>query len=945
MTNLAWRTIIPMTCAGIGFLGGINPISGADDFTALHTGGTDVMVMRGENSFMEISVGGWGPNWGWQGWKGDAVPGSDSMALNCSTKGFRANLVYRPASKGFSVDASLTPEQSSEITMIMIGCSFPGIRKGSWKAVNGSGETMSGELPLPRNVFGEFGKISNIEIAGEDGATTKLGLSPAISVPVDGGQLRLEFASGKVEAGKNYSFKLAVELPGGCTLYSDPTKAPGTRDFDKWYQFAGTGHPSGESLLDMSDWSKEPAGAKGRIVIEDEKLLYGGKPIKLWGLNVCYGDCAPKKDLADKRAALYKRYGINSVRLHKYADGAGWQGILKKDDASEFDPEALDRMDYFVSKLKESGIFVKLSPIFYVKPRQANRKDIPYFDEFKENDGVAQTGGGAMYLGLELQDLQMRQMANLLKHKNPYTSMTYAQDPAIAVIEITNEDSILFYGTLGVLQKVPSLRKRAGEAFAAWLKRKYKTKDKLLAAWSEDMLGNFKAEGFPDESWEDNRIYPIGNPWFYSPDQLDGSQKNRKARLLDTVGFLAELQDETYRRMSDSIRKAGYDGALLASNWQAGEGTSHYMNLHSDAQIGIVDRHNYFGGGSPQIINNTSMLALPGSGTLSSSFQQVKGRPFMLSEWIHVMPNEWGVEGPAIIGAYGMGLQGWDVSYMFQNRDPGEFMRALQTSRNNTWNVAAPNILGSFPAVSRMVRRGDVREAKNTHTLNVHLPSVLKGEWSFQDKTRQEHDVKSFSTGVVPTEALAVARVAVAFVDQPTQTHPFNLDDFRKDGGYASDTGELFWSPGVKPMDGYFTVETEGTEAIVGFAEDRTLSANFAEITPRSRFASIFLTAKNTDKNLSDDKQIIVSAIARCRNSGANYLMDKIISDFGDEKKGPILMEPVRAEIRLLRKGGAQVHILDHDGMRTGTTIPLENGSFKIDTARDKTPYYLIEYH
>ena len=31
---------------------------------------------------------------------------------------------------------------------------------------------------------------------------------------------------------------------------------------------------------------------------------------------------------------------------------------------------------------------------------------------------------------------------------------------------------------------------------------------------------------------------------------------------------------------------------------------------------------------------------------------------FTLSEWAHVLPNEWQAEGPAIIGAYGLGLQG-----------------------------------------------------------------------------------------------------------------------------------------------------------------------------------------------------------------------------------------------------------------------------------------------
>ena len=37
-------------------------------------------------------------------------------------------------------------------------------------------------------------------------------------------------------------------------------------------------------------------------------------------------------------------------------------------------------------------------------------------------------------------------------------------------------------------------------------------------------------------------------------------------------------------------------GEILGSNWQAGSNLSHYYNLWSDAQVGILDRHNYFGG-------------------------------------------------------------------------------------------------------------------------------------------------------------------------------------------------------------------------------------------------------------------------------------------------------------------------------------------------------------
>ena len=57
---------------------------------------------------------------------------------------------------------------------------------------------------------------------------------------------------------------------------------------------------------------------------------------------------------------------------------------------------------------------------------------------------------------------------------------------------------------------------------------------------------------------------------------------------------------------------------------------------------------------------------------------------------------------------------------------------------------------------------------------------------------------------------------------------------------------------------------------------------------------------------------------------------------------GPVLLEPVVAEITLKRKD-AEVHILDHNGVKTGRTLPVRSGHFTIDTGRDGTPYYLID--
>jgi hypothetical protein len=323
---------------------------------------------------------------------------------------------------------------------------------------------------------------------------------------------------------------------------------------------------------------------------------------------------------------------------------------------------------------------------------------------------------------------------------------------------------------------------------------------------------------------------------------------------------------------------------------------------------------------------------------LSAGMQQVADRPFMLSEWIHVFPNEWGVEGPAIIGAYGMGLQGWDVSYMFQNRDGGAFSGQL----GQRWDVTTPQVLGVFPAVARQVLRGDVEEADVLATRYVHVPSLAEGKLGFDDQVGQQHDVKTFDSNKVPARSLAVARCVVDFTDAYRDTPAFDLAKYRRDGALVSTTGQLRWAAGKQKLDGHFTIDSPATKAVVGFAEGRTFPLGDVVIRPRCPFAAIYVTARGEDETIRSAKALLLVVIARARNTGMR------ISDDGtkllDKGKGPILMEPVRATITLRRPGGPKVLLLDHDGLPTDQTLPVRDGAFRIDGAADRTPYYLIQY-
>ncbi|MDD4425741.1 MAG: hypothetical protein PHS40_07440 [Mariniphaga sp.] len=738
-------------------------------------------------------------------------------------------------------------------------------------------------------------------------------------------------------------------------------------DDTTWYEFHPANIYDSASLIGLEEWHSEPAGEYGRIEVRGDKLFYNNREMKLWGLNNTYGACAPDKEMADKRAAFYKKYGVNSVRLHKYADGYGRSGIQSEESFVQLEEEALNRMDYYVHALKESGIFVKLSPTFGVKIGPGDISRVPFHREIGDitKDKRIRATYGAVYLSEEIQDMQIEQTLNVLNHVNAYTGMKYADDPAIFCVELFNEDAVLWNGGNWSLERYPTIRKRTAQQFSGWLLEKYGSEENWRNSWGEEViyvdaaglersalrtvvnLNRIKGLPLQRERLASGTVVPWSYPWALDDVMRpDGNLHALRQRLFDSAEFLTELQNAFYTRFVQAIRETGYEGEIVASNWQAGSTLGHLLNLHSDYQAGIVDRHNYFGGGNGDAFRNQkefkdgSMLALPGKGTLSAGLQQVTDRPFMLSEWIHVQPNEYYAEGPAILGAYGWGLNGWDVSYMFQNNDNGGFRDQI-IDGNSRWDVSNPAIMVNFPAVARQVRRLDVREAEESKLLNVHIPSLLEGKSSFLGDTEQTHDEKTFKTDKVPAEALAAVRVAVDFTGEFQDTPEFDMGAFMDGNTVVSATGELRWTPAPNGEDkgGYITVNTAATKAFIGFApggETFDLGDGYS-ITPSKGFAVIYLTAKGEEETLKSAAEIVVTAMARARNKGMEFNEEEnIVLKPGGT---PVVMEPVKAVVNLPVSGNLLV--LDHDGNAITNERKFRK-SFGIDGSVDQTPFYLI---
>ena len=891
--------------------------------------------LRGDQPVFRLGAGGWGPNWAWVGLNARQKAEGDRLSVRVpftvnKEKGEVIDVhfeAWQPTARQVAFRYDLESARDVPLTMLIASVNFePQGSQGTLTLTHADDKTT--KLGLPVRGVQAAPATSQAAFAFDKGGTITMKIDPPCPVTFDNG-MRVVLGSDVFRKGTN-RVTLTLTFPEETAFYAkqaDLDKFTRTLAGSDWFAF----RPSKDlttGVFDMDGWLDHPAGKHGGVrMVKDRFAFADDTPVKFWGVNLSYAANAPDKETAEFTAARYAKYGINAVRMHKFSYPTGQMGIGDPDDSTRMDPKGLDRLDYFASQLKEHGVYFGWSHTFGFHVVPGDRKRLLAYDEIAGN--LKGNTYAFIHFAEDVQDLMIEMVVNLLKHKNPHTGKTYADEPALCFIELQNEDDIFFYTSEKAFNACPTYKKRFQERFAAWLKDRYGSREKLQAAWEGALR--------PAESLADETIVPQLNPWFFGDDHLPGQKGGARRRLLDTAAFLHDVQDRFYSRFVKAIRDAGYRGPVTGSPWQAPSMLPHYYNLYSDYKAGYIDRHNYFEGQGPGLF--ASMLTRPGSGYFGSGLQQVIDRPFALSEWIHVYPNVYGAEGPALLAAYGMGLQGWDASYEFQSqaarRTFGDIAGQFPWG---VWEADVPTSLGQYPALARMIFRGDVKEADVISVRRVSPADLAEGRFSFSDKIAQQGDVKTFG-GSVPPEALAAGRVVVEFTDKSGPSQLPDMSRYRKGTVIRSVTEQLAWDTSGQ---GFFTVNTPGTKAVVGFAEGKEQTLGDVKVRLDCPFASLFVTALDRGSDLADGKRALITALARQSNTGFTYFApDHRVLNNG---RAPILLEPVKATVAIAGRRVAAVNVLDHDGRRTGRTLPVKDGRFIIDGAKDKTIYYEVEF-
>ena len=699
------------------------------------------------------------------------------------------------------------------------------------------------------------------------------------------------------------------------------TAGPGGR-----FPFRPVKDEFGATILDCSRWIEAPTGRHGFVTVRGEQFAFeDGTPVRFWGAQIDLWD----RDQADYAIRRMRKQGINITRQH----GLGFLNDRHGKTSLDFRAEGFDRLDYFISKLGENGIYLILDPHY------------PLIFRYKAGDSIpGLTEGGAAskahFINKRAAALMQRRMVEIVTHFNPYTKKRYCDDPTVAMIEILNEES-LFWGAI----EEPT-RSELEAGFSEWLRSRYGDESGLLGAWNPGG-GSPLAGG---EGLGPGRRMGLIASWDFN-EGFFGEHPELRTRGRDQMRFYVELEEKYWTSCRDMLRRAGVRVPINATNWQ-GHGFTTRPHMFGQSKLDYIDRHGYWdhpqGEGDLKWRISTAlfhdlpmvravqpdqdMLHYLGIGNLvtEKAWEQVLGLPMTVSEWNTCLPNEFSLEGTGLMAAYGS-LQGWDASLQFGYFSPDWTEGLGDGSFDMLGNP--PQIL-QFPAASTLWHRGDVAEA------GLFAESLYDEDGAFS----LAEDRKP-----VPIAAALVGKVGYRFVGKKRRAKIGDLGPFwdAERRTARSSTGELTWDA----QKGTVRINTPATQAVIGYLSAQTHLMNDVRLESTTGFGAVYVTSMDGSAAIRDARALLVTAVGPARNTGMEYEPTSEKSQFDGpfwrlkaEGGPPALIEAVVGSLKIRTGSAAKMKawILDAVGNRI-REIPIrrqEDGILLELKAEYESVYY-----
>jgi hypothetical protein len=685
-----------------------------------------------------------------------------------------------------------------------------------------------------------------------------------------------------------------------------------------------------------------PAGSHGFIRIQDGHLYRGdGKRFRCWGVNMT-GWAKGAAEIPDHKAAeLYAaalaRSGVNCVRLHfldrpdtalpirnegaSISPTAGPftqppRGLIRGDlpDSQHFNPQQLDNLDYWIAQLKKNGIYADFN--LNVGRRFTKGDGVPDADLISPYKAFT-------YFGPELVALQKDYAKQLLGHRNPYTGLRYADDPAVAIVEVVNENSLLEFWARNWLR---GERKPGAENYQLDMTPHYQALlVKMYNEWlaknrkPADVVALRKMAGVADGQ-------PV--PFMRRGDHPEAPRLRLDAEIAFITQVEIDFHEDFKRFLKDEV---GVKVPIIPM----GDHTYFMANqplMRTLAKGDIVDSHVYWQHPAIYGHRNDPMVNSPEKATiLKLARSAYAGKPFTVSEVNQPFPSDYGAEMIPILASYAS-LQDWDgiFFYTFETKIAGQWTPMITDHFDITLD---PVKMAHMPVGAMIFLRGDVAAAKTMLTRSYSTDQI-------SEAARLPRGEMPYYTPGFDVRTPLVHGSRIACLDckpsLPAPLGPMNP--------IVSDTGELSWlTNGGK--EGLVSIDAPRSQALVGFisanpkVETRNLSAEI-----KNRFAAITLSSLD-GKPLNLSNRLLLTTTGRVDNTGQKW--DERGANLTVWGTAPTLIEPITGYVALKDLEGAVAVFaqpLDGSARPIGKEIQgkmIEPG-WEIPIGKPATTSYLI---
>ena len=616
----------------------------------------------------------------------------------------------------------------------------------------------------------------------------------------------------------------------------------------------------GSSPVDLSFLEDAPAGKDGFVHIQDGHLVTdGGKRILFWGVHLTDWSkgsvLLPPKEDAPLWAATLSRYGVNLVRLH-FLDLPSPRGIIDgtRQDTQHFDSGQLDRLDFLVAELKKRGIYVDLN--------------LNVGRTFKPGDKIPDYEAGHWSKGVTLFDSRMIELEKdyarqILTHNNPYTKTEYRNEPAVALVEIVNENGLW----IGFHPPGPYFEAELTGQYNTWLKE---TRSAAEIASLRELTGVQADQAVPLLKSSEVAAAP-------------------QERFHAEMSFYMDVENHFYQDMSAYLKTTLGIKVPILGTADHSHSNSSYPMLTSLSRMELLDGHVYWEHPGSKEAKNSPMVNDPLHSTVVQlSRTAFAGKPYTVSEFNHPFPNDFAAEGIPILAAYGS-FQDWDavVLYTFEPKLAPDWPSYV----GDPFDISLdPVRMTECASGALLFRRRDVGRALKTVERTYSREQVM-------DSARMPSAEWPYFTPGFPLSLPLQHEVRIASLDGRL-TEKFAAEQASP---IVSDTDELTWytSP---PEEGLVAINTDRTQALIGFmGANRPVLKNLsAKIS--NKFASIVVSSLDS-KPLAQSSKMILTAGSRVANTGMKW------NDSGtaltEQGGAPTLIEPVQGNIILRGIQGA----------------------------------------